>query len=630
MGAPVTCETSFTDSELDEQIRSALKAAIEGDCDYYNQLVAVMNRKERLGTEEVALLVTCLKAVTGAVRCIDITHHRSLLGAIFGISLWDYGTDVMDALVELLVHLASSRGEYFDLCLEMLVINFMPPTSPHSASYFVDLLKQSRGLTKKNQVLDRVHSTLLKIARMSPVHTPRKLEKIVIDRMPNIKMMEHVFIETYVENMLRLLTGRLSEFVGSSMLLFAVVDCLRDLDVEIDWNDILKDDFHKGKSDLELETFEVPIDHIQQDYNEFDWESLIQRFSGVDVARKLDNLMVLVFEHLKTSSESGHLVQVFETLLQSFRITILTTYKSKFCQFIMFYACSLDPESCGKKFVSMLANTFVSGLNPELRMSAVSYLASYLARAKFVDISLIATILESVVNWCYAYCKEEVGDINPKAHKVFYAGCQATMYILCFRMRQMLAIPRLKLQLLHMHIDDILGHPLKPLQVCLPSIVEEFLRLAKDNHIFSLPQIFTDHGLLESEHSRAFGGMDRLDVFFPFDPCLLLKCDRYIRPNYVSWSMVRSTCDEEGTSDEEDEEEEDDIEACAEYNGIGIPIAGRARSCNEDAFDLDEFDVSLDKMSITPGDASHKFGGSMQRFMQMPSKIRPSTSPESL
>ncbi|KZV19171.1 hypothetical protein F511_41318 [Dorcoceras hygrometricum] len=191
MGAPIMYEPSFTDTELDEQIKNALKAAIEGDCDYYNQLVAVLYRKE-LVTEEVALLVTCLKAVTGSVRYIDIIHHRTLLGAILGMSLWDYGTDVMDALAELLVHLASSRGEYVDLCLEMLVINFMPPTSPSSTSYFVDILKQSHGLTKKNQVLDRVHSTLLKIARMSPVHSPRKLEKIVIDRMPNIKMREHV------------------------------------------------------------------------------------------------------------------------------------------------------------------------------------------------------------------------------------------------------------------------------------------------------------------------------------------------------------------------------------------------------------------------------------------------------
>lgn len=39
------------------------------------------------------------------------------------------------------------------------------------------------------------------------------------------------------------------------------------------------------------------------------------------------------------------------------------------------------------------------------------------------------------------------------------------MYVLCFRMKQMLAVPRLKSQLLLMRIDDILGHSLKPLQV---------------------------------------------------------------------------------------------------------------------------------------------------------------------
>ncbi|PIM98778.1 hypothetical protein CDL12_28738 [Handroanthus impetiginosus] len=337
--------------------------------------------------------------------------------------------------------------------------------------------------------------------------------------------------------------------------------------------------------------------------------------------------MVLTFEHLQSCFESGRIIQVFETLLQSFQKTILTAYKSKFAQFVMFYACSLDPENCGKMFANVLVNIFMSSVNPEWRMSAVAYLASYLARAKFVPVSLVAATLESVVNWCFLYCQNQDGDINPKAHKVFYAGCQATMYVLCFRMRQMLAVPRVKSQLLLMHIEDILGHPLKPLQVCLPSIVEEFLRLAKANHVFSLPQSFVDYGLLESEHSRAFGGMERLDMFFPFDPCLLRKCDRYIRPNYVYWSMVRSTYDEdegEGTSDE------DVDEVYAGREGINIRDDGSGRSYDGETSDADEFDYSLDKMSITPRDSSHKFGGRMQRFVQMPSKIRPSTSPESL
>ncbi|KAL6576065.1 hypothetical protein OROHE_000536 [Orobanche hederae] len=312
-------------------------------------------------------------------------------------------------------------------------------------------------------------------------------------------------------------------------------------------------------------------------------------------------------------------------------------------------------------------------------MSAVAYLASYLARARFMPISFVAAMLESLVKWCSLYCKNHDGDINPESHKVFYAGCQAIMYVLCFRMRQMVAVPRLKSQLVFMHIEAILEHPLKPLQVrfllhmepydvrvscmvslkdverrfkfgyfmvshamvlvvkilltalprswrtapsrkvCLPSIVEEFQRLVKANHVFSSPQSYVDFGLLESEHSRAFGGMERLDMFFPFDPCLLRKCDRYVRPNYIYWSMVKSTYDEddrEGTSDED-----------VAGNGTSIQDDDGYDGENSDA---DEFDCSFDKMSITPRDSSSKFGGRKQRFMQMPSKIRPSTSPESL
>lgn len=73
----------------------------------------------------------------------------------------------------------------------MLVVNFMPPSAPSSASYFVELLKQPRGLSKKIQVLDRVHSTLKDISHVVPL-SPLRLEKIVRDRMPNIYTKEPV------------------------------------------------------------------------------------------------------------------------------------------------------------------------------------------------------------------------------------------------------------------------------------------------------------------------------------------------------------------------------------------------------------------------------------------------------
>lgn len=627
-------DANFSDLELAYRIRDALKLVPSGDTGHYDELIGVLHHNQRLGPDEVALLVTSLKAISGAVSYIDIVHHRSLLSAICGMSLWNYGPDVMDALVELVISLAASSGKYVDLCLDMLVSNFMPPYS------FLELLKQPRGLAKKEQVLNHVHSALKDITDLVPL-SPLRLEQIIRERVPNLFTKEPMIV-IYVENMLRLESGAMGEFVGSSMLL-ELVNRLIDLDVEIGWDEILQDDPSKGIFEMELEDMERPLDDIEIDVDEPPKEYSGRKVLwGNVVAEKLDSMMVLFFEHLKSCHESGRLVQVFKVLLQSFQSTVLNAYKSKFAQFVMFYACSLDPEYCGVRFVSRLFDIFTDGVFPQdRRMSAVAYLASYLSRAKFLSASYVATILESLVDWCSKYCEGQDGEINPRAHRVFYAGSQAIMYVLCFRMRSILAVPRLKSQLFLMPIETILKHPLNPLEVCLPSIVEEFLRQAKAVRLFRVPEAFAFYGLLESESSRAFGGLERLDMFFPFDPYLLKKSDRFIRPNFIFWSLVRTTYDDddededddndddeyedddnEGSSDEDDAEDDNDREDATD-GGMAISY--------EDGFDLDKFDISMNQMSITPRDSlRYRFGGESQGRLQMPSRIRPSTSPESL
>ncbi|CAK9139372.1 unnamed protein product [Ilex paraguariensis] len=422
----------FTDSELVHHVRDALRAALLGDTDNYNQLVGVLHHSERLAPDEVALLV------------------------------------------------AASSGKYVDLCLDMLVSNFMPPYS------FLESLKEPRGIARKDQVLDRVHLALKDIADLLPL-IPWRLEKIIIDRMPNIYTKEPLIV-IYVENMLRLESGPMGELVGS-MMITAVMDRLIDLDVEIPWEEILQDDSNKGIFEMELEDLEVSAYYAENDgdekpldrqayrtvsalllapsrvrpddcvyfptqyggrltlslsYTEINVELQLPReflrqrlFGGNLVAEKLDSLLVLTLEHLKSCNDGGRLIQVFECLLQSFDKTVLTAYKSKFTQFVVFYVCSLDPENCGKKFASMLANIFMNDVYAERRMSAVAYLASYLSRAKFLPPSYVATMLESLVDWCSDYCKSQDGDVNPKAHRVFYSGCQV-----CDDLTPPLIIPR--------------------------------------------------------------------------------------------------------------------------------------------------------------------------------------------
>ncbi|KAL6963018.1 hypothetical protein U1Q18_037983 [Sarracenia purpurea var. burkii] len=54
-----------------------------------------------------------------------------------------------------------------------------------------------------------------------------------------------------------------------------------------------------------------------------------------------------MFEHLKSCSDVGRLIKVFETLLQSFQITVLSAYKSKFSQAVIKKKYDQDATNVG-------------------------------------------------------------------------------------------------------------------------------------------------------------------------------------------------------------------------------------------------------------------------------------------
>lgn len=58
--------------------------------------------------------------------------------------------------------------------------------------------------------------------------------------------------------------------------------------------------------------------------------------------------------------------------------------------------------------------------------------------------------------------------------------------------------------------------------------MHEFLQQARAAQLFSVSEDFHLYGVLESEVSADFGGLERLDMFFPFDPYLLQNSDRFL------------------------------------------------------------------------------------------------------
>ncbi|KAJ8498735.1 hypothetical protein OPV22_009287 [Ensete ventricosum] len=594
-------------------VRMAPVLVAQSDRDQYDYLLSIVDPGKRMGPDEEALLATVLKALSGAVSKIDIVHHGSLLSNIFGLCLWYYGVDARNALLELITTLAAVPDKFLDACLHMLVVNFLPPRRLRES------ISQSRWLTRKKEIHNELRMALHYITVIIPL-APVKLRNVIDKRMPRYTDPKDVIV-LFVECMLGLDNDDVGEFLGST-LLAKVVDLLTDLDVNITWEDVLQEEHNKGIFEMELEDWDDDMDNVAKAGTKLPMENGVLK--GNAYADKLDGLMVIVCEHLKLRADSGHLLNVFETLSEIFRIAVLKLHKSKFAQFLMFYACSLDPDICGLKFAVLLTDIFVSEHeDPDSRMKAVSYLASYLARAKFISSSLVTSILKRLVDWCFEYCQYQDSQekkINPQAHRVFYSGCQAVMYILCFRMRTILDVSHLRQLLCHMPLISILCHPnLDPLKVCLPSIVQEFLRQAKAGRLFkiSTPYLYYDNSL-ESEFSKAFGGIERLDMFFPFDPYLLKDSDRFMRPNFEFWSMVKTTysnCNSEG------EDEFDDLDA------PDFP----ENNTHDDDLDVDngdELEFSMNKMSITPNPTfQHPVITNFDRPSRMPARIRPSVSP---
>lgn len=106
------------------------------------------------------------------------------------------------------------------------------------------------------------------------------------------------------------------------------------------------------------------------------------------------------------------------------------------------------------------------------------------------------------------------------AHEVFYAACQAILYSLCYHMGAVDGgadeLPSL-LEFVKSEVVPILRSPLEPLQSCLPSASQEFVRQAAASGVSDISDF------LSNEYNPpSIASIKRpFEMFFPFDPYLL-------------------------------------------------------------------------------------------------------------
>lgn len=483
---------------------------------------------------------------------------------------WTSNEQSAQEFLDCIVKFVTYNGCYIPACFQILVQGFIPKKSKDSEF----------DLELSDRISHLIHGTLQQIITLIPLSLP--LVGIALkDEFPHKRFnSEELFV--YLKNLL------LVSYYAPSLidtLITTAVDHLIQIDVDIKLEDV---------PDTEELQFEVELEPGNSELT----------------ARKLDSMMIVVFEFLDAAFgncknenrehtfpsmnlNTSHKQQLFNILLQIFDKYILTTYKSKYTQFILFYVCRLKPEednSFSARFMAYLFNKLQMKGNNVHQMASAAYLGSFLARSNYVPASTLREVVAFIMNWTLSYLNTHpTGTPDAVVHGLFYSMSQSLYYIFCFRHEVLLS--QGDVSSLKMGYQRITESSFNPLKFCLPTIVREFVRICADNEWYDYNELVKSNEKLVLAKST-FGGANQLEMFFPFDPYLLKYSSKYLDAYYVSWSAP----------DDEDEDE-DDEGAFADDSSDSSDDAGNA----DDDDDDDDDDEKDGKESSDIDQLTHDF-----------------------
>jgi RNA polymerase I-specific transcription initiation factor RRN3 len=374
-------------------------------------------------------------------------------------------------------------------------------------------------------------------------------------------------------------------------------------------------------------------------------------------------MMLLLFQHIeeRISKDPESASAIFQMILPVFENAILTTYRSKYVQFILLYVCGFsDTEELYREFAGKLIEQVVDPYRATAtRQSAACYLASFVSRASYVCSETACEAVAALLRWAETYVQvvqrngTESSDLRSpcELHSLFFTICQAAFYIMCFRGAETVSYHREALEYFSTpkedldpieecpypgldHIDigtsrweHLCGHRLQPLRYCLESVREEFINVAE---VFELVQpellarleteaqkqstgskparprgkpINTPATLAIQRRKGGVGGLGRgsnpLDSFFPFDPYLLRRSHEYIDPLYQHW---------EGSIEKQDvdDDREDEI-APQEEMGSNMDASETEEEVDDDDEEDDSSSVEPEQEHMTASVGSSSF-----------------------
>lgn len=635
--------TSPTEEEvvnMQHFIDNALDLVIKGNAKSYHFLIQQL-------TLVPASVAARRKIFRALPRCISTMArepraYRALMDVLFKFDLLASGDSFeVEEYTNFIVHLVSSNTVYVVPTLHMLVRNMRRPQKKElppdlqglvtiekeglqtpakvsgSGAFNFDKpveadLEQSAGKPDLDECIQKrfkaAHQTLERVLTLVPT-AANVLFPILCEHFPH-KRMDTLSQVAYLRNVLRV-TG----YVGGlrERVLGLVLDQLVAIDVEIKLDESEEDMF---TMDDFIDDDLLPPDNLSGQVDE--------------MADKLDEMMLVMFEHItqfatssstpSASSDCTFFIKdgdrdntvdvrkaalIFKYLLKVFEHSILNTHRSKYPQFLLFYVCRMDPQFQDVFISQLLATSLDPQTPPTTRQSCGAYLASFLARAKYISVAYLQKALYHLLKWLHGQMdiydaaqqnqhdkledyadeiaaepdervleeseKVEISSVRGFQESIFISSLQTVCYMLCFRGLEIATSDNGAgyefLRSLGWERLLLTSGGYCPLAYCQQTVATEFLNLVEAFDLVSeecleridqaigTATVSATKSAKSMEHSKKptagsvpvstlLGQRQPLETFFPFDPYLLRRSFRYIGPLYLYWKHADPTSSE--------------------------------------------------------------------------------------
>ncbi|XP_003421933.2 RNA polymerase I-specific transcription initiation factor RRN3 isoform X1 [Loxodonta africana] len=475
---------------------------------------------------------------------------EQLVSILLRLQWLNRSQNVVEEYLAFLSNLVSAQTVFLRPCLSMIASHFVPPRVIIKEGD-VDVSDSDDEDDNLPANFDTCHRALQIIARYVP-STPWFLMPILVEKFPFVRKSERT-LECYVHNLLRI-----SVYFPTLRheILELVIEKLLKLDVNASRQDI--EDAEEAAAQTSDGT-DAPEGLFNMDEDEETKGETKADPAQLDhmvhpVAERLDILLSLLLSYIKDvcyvdgKVDNNKTKDLYRDLITIFDKLLLPTHASCHVQFFMFYLCSFK-LGFAEAFLEHLWKKLQDPNNPAIiRQAAGNYIGSFLARAKFVPLITVKSCLDLLVNWLHVYLDNQ--DSGTKAfcdvalHGPFYSACQAVFYTFVFRHKQLLS-GNLKEGLRYLqslNFERIVMSQLNPLKICLPSVVNFFASItSKYQLVFCYTIIERNNRQMLPVIRNTAGGdsvqtcTNPLDTFFPFDPCVLKRSNKFIDPIYQIW-----------------------------------------------------------------------------------------------